>query len=88
MAVICSFLTCDTDRKKGRGNIDIVQLRLVSPCRDTVFDPLPPSFRSRARPILWGTTGFDITTEIDELTNCCVKLQRQVFLNFSEELWR
>ena len=33
--------------KTSSGNIDIVQLRLGSPRRDTVFDPSSPSFRSR-----------------------------------------
>jgi len=72
--------------KTSSGNIDIVQLRLESPRRDKVFDILPPLFRSRH--ILWGTTGPDRTTGLVKLTNFCVRLQRQVILNFSEELWR
>ena len=58
------------------GNVENLQLRFRSPLRDPLFDPSPHFFW-----ILFHALG---TTGLDQLTNCCVKLWRQVglFLNF------
>jgi len=37
--------------------------------------------------LVWGLTDTSGTTGLDQLTQRCVKLRRQVFLNFTAEAW-